>query len=92
MDQATVVELSRETLLIVLKIVSPALIMGMLVGLTVSLFMAITSVQEQTLTLVPKMLAVAGTILLLLPWIMTTVLDFATHLFENLSRFAGFMS
>lgn len=81
MDENTVIDLSRATLLVAIKIVAPALLMGMAVGICVSLFQAITSLQEQTLTLVPKMLAVALTLLFLLPWILTTLVEFAKELF-----------
>ncbi len=90
MDIALFTDLARETLLLAIKIVAPALLVGMAVGLFISLFQAVTSIQEQTLTLVPKMLAVAGMLLLLLPWILTILLDFSTSLFTNLSSFVGF--
>ncbi len=90
MDIALFTDLARETLLLAIKIVAPALLVGMAVGLFISLFQAVTSIQEQTLTLVPKMLAVAGMLLLLLPWILTLLLDFSTSLFTNLSSFVGF--
>jgi flagellar biosynthetic protein FliQ len=90
MDEATIIDLSRQTLLLVIKIVTPALVVGMLVGITVSLFQAITSIQEQTLTLVPKMLAVATALLILLPWILSMLVDFARGLFSNLTMFSGF--
>ncbi len=90
MDIALFTDLARETLILAIKIVAPALLVGMAVGLFISLFQAVTSIQEQTLTLVPKMLAVAGMLLLLLPWILTILLDFSTSLFTNLSNFVGF--
>ncbi len=89
MDTALVIDLSRDTLLLAIKIVAPALMVGMAVGLFISLMQTITSIQEQTLTLVPKMLAVVGTLLLLLPWILNLLLDFATGLFTRLTSFAG---
>ena len=89
MDEATVIDLSRETIMTAIKIVTPVLIVGMTVGIMVSLFQTITSLQEQTLTLVPKMLSMAITIMVLLPYILTTLLDYATALFTNLSAFAG---
>ncbi len=92
MDPALVIDLSRDTLLLAVKIVAPALLVGMAVGLLISLVQTITSIQEQTLTLVPKMLAVAGMLLLLLPWILDQLLAFATTLFDNLDRLAGLTS
>ena len=89
MDTATVIDLSRETLILAIKIVAPALCMGMVIGILVSLFQAVTSLQEQTLTLIPKMLAVAVTLLVLLPWILTSLVEFARGLFGNLARLTG---
>ncbi len=88
MDELSILELARATLLTALMIVAPALLVGMFVGLSVSLFQTITSLQEQTLTLVPKMLAVVATIILLAPWILNKLREFATTLFGNLADFA----
>ncbi|MEZ5989359.1 MAG: flagellar biosynthetic protein FliQ [Planctomycetota bacterium] len=92
MDTSLVVDLSRETLLVAMKIITPALAIGMLVGLIVSFLQTITSIQEQTLSLVPKMLAVALTLLLLLPWVLRTLLDFSSGLFRNLGLYAGLVA
>ncbi|MEZ5967250.1 MAG: flagellar biosynthetic protein FliQ [Planctomycetota bacterium] len=78
-------DLAKSTLLTALALVTPALIVGMTIGLLVSLFQTITSVQEQTLAIVPKMLAVVATLLLLLPWILTTLREFARGLYESLA-------
>lgn len=85
MDHAMLLDLGKATLLTALMIVAPALLVGMAVGLTVSFFQTITSLQEQTLTIVPKMLAVVATLLLLMPWILGTLREFAAALFENLA-------
>jgi len=78
-------DLAKSTLLTALALVTPALIVGMVVGLIVSLIQTITSVQEQTLAIVPKMLAVVATLLLLLPWILTTLREYARGLYEALA-------
>lgn len=89
MDEGLVVDLARQTLWIAIELVAPALLVGTAVGILVSLFQAVTSLQEQTLTLVPKMLAVVLTLMLLLPWILGKIYAFAMELFENLGVFAG---
>lgn len=61
MDEGTLLDLSRATLWTALMLVMPALLVGMTVGLVVSLVQTLTSIQEQTLAIVPKMLAVLGT-------------------------------
>jgi flagellar biosynthetic protein FliQ len=84
-DEATLVDLAKSTLLTALWLVTPALLVGMVVGLVVSLLQTITSVQEQTLAIVPKILAVVATLLLLLPWILATLREFARGLFADLA-------
>ena len=87
MDEMSILDLARTTLMTALMIVAPALLVGMFVGLSVSLFQTITSLQEQTLSLVPKMLAVVGTIALLLPWILDKLREFTLSLYENLALY-----
>ena len=66
MDELVVMDLARKTLLTALMLVTPALLTGMFVGLSMSLFQTVTSLQEQTLTMVPKMMSVVAILLLLL--------------------------
>ena len=88
MDELRMLEMARATLMTALMIVAPALLVGMFVGLSISLFQTITSLQEQTLTLVPKMLAVVACIILMLPWILNKLREFAMSLYGNLADFA----
>jgi flagellar biosynthetic protein FliQ len=87
MGHETMLDLAKSTLLTALMICAPALLVGMCVGLLVSFFQTVTSLQEQTLTIVPKMLAVVTTIVLLTPWILATLREYATALFENLATY-----
>ena len=87
MDEGTLMDLGKQTLMVALVLVTPALLVGMTVGILVSLFQTVTSLQEQTLSLVPKMLAVVATILLLMPWILGTLKDFATTLLLSLPEY-----
>lgn len=87
MDQTTVLDLCRATLTTALMLVAPALLVGMAVGLLVSLFQTLTSLQEQTLTIVPKMLAVVATLLILMPWILSTLVEFTSALLQNLAEY-----
>ena len=71
----------QETLIMALRIAAPILLAGMVIGLLISLFQSVTSVQDQTLTFVPKigvMLVVAA---LILPWIVTMLLEYAAEMF-----------
>jgi flagellar biosynthetic protein FliQ len=80
-DEATL-QLVRDTLVLTLKVAAPILAAGVVVGLLVSIFQSVTSIQDQTITFVPKivvMVVVAG---LLLPWITARLIDFARDLFS----------
>lgn len=87
MEHSELLDLGRSTLLTALMLVAPALLVGMTVGLLVSFFQTLTSLQEQTLTIVPKMLAVIATLLLLMPWILGTLHEFTASLFSNLAEY-----
>ena len=87
MGHDTLLDLAKTTLTTALLLVAPALLVGMFVGLLVSFFQTVTSLQEQTLTIVPKMLAVLATIVLLMPWILGTLREFTASLFSNLSAY-----
>ena len=63
---------------------APMLLAGLVVGLLVSIFQAATSINEMTLTFIPKMLAVGGALIFFFPWMMQTMVVFTQNLFENL--------
>ncbi len=89
MNHETLLDLAKTTLLTALLICTPALLVGMFVGLAVSFFQTVTSLQEQTLTIVPKMLAVLTTIVLLMPWILGTLREYTAALFQNLAVYGA---
>ena len=82
-----VVDLAREMLLTVLLISGPLLIMGLIIGVTVSVFQALTSVQEQTLSMVPKMMAVTMLALALLGPTISLLSDFFKRIIGQLHEF-----
>ncbi len=82
-----VLDLAREMLGLTLLIAGPLLIVGLIVGVAVSVFQALTSVQEQTLSVVPKMLAVVLVGLFLLAPALTLLRDFCVRVFERLHTF-----
>ena len=63
---------------------APMLLAGLTVGLLVSIFQAATSINEMTLTFIPKMLAVAGALIFFFPWMMQTMVAFTENLIENM--------
>ncbi|MGY9002498.1 MAG: flagellar biosynthesis protein FliQ [Rhodospirillales bacterium] len=85
MNEVTVVEIGREALTVILKTSGPIMIAGMLVGLVIALFQALTTIQEMTLTFVPKIIVIFTAVIVLLPFMITTVLDFAKTLFERIA-------
>ncbi|MBI1379859.1 MAG: hypothetical protein GC161_02080 [Planctomycetaceae bacterium] len=82
-----VLDLARDMMMIVLVVATPMLLVGLLVGLLVSLFQALTSIQEQTLALVPKMFAVIGVALVMLAPTIGLLRDYTLGLFERLLEF-----
>ncbi len=87
MDEVTINELGRATLFTALIIVSPVLLVGMFTGLAASLFQTVTGLQEQTLAIVPKMIMVVAALLILTPWIIRTLVEFASSLFSGLAAY-----
>ena len=80
-------DLMRDLFLTSLMLAGPVLLVGLIVGVAVSLFQALTSVQEQTLSLVPKMLAVLMVVLLLLAPALQVIRDYAERVFGQLIEF-----
>ena len=68
----------------IMMLATPLLLTGMTVGLLVSLFQAVTSLQEQTLTFVPKALAVSALLFFIMPWMVRTLMDYTTGIFEKI--------
>ena len=89
MSVDTVIDIARETVLIILKVSAPMLLASMVVGLVISVFQTITSLQEQTLTFVPKLIVTLLMVILTGGWIMTTISEFATRLFQSFGKFIG---
>ena len=83
MTSEAAVEIIRSGLYVILKCALPILLVSMVIGLTVSIFQTVTSIQEQTLTFVPKVLGIFLTIMLLGNWIMSNVVGFTTDLWSN---------
>lgn len=83
------VSLGREALYVALLVAAPMLGLALVVGLVVSIFQATTQIQEQTLSFIPKLVAVFGGLAIFGPWMLTTLIEFTQNLFGNLARFVG---
>ena len=81
------VDLATRTLHMAMLLAAPPLLAGLVVGVAVSIFQAVTQMQEQTLVLVPKILAVALVLLLCLPWMLQVLLTFTTTLITHLPEY-----
>ena len=79
MTESELIELARSAMLVMVKVAAPPLLAGLAVGLIVSMFQALTQIQEMTLTFVPKVLTVLMVLLIFLPFMLHTLFDF-THL------------
>ena len=89
MTTELVLGLGREAVILTLMVASPMLILGLLVGVTISILQAVTQIQEMTLTFVPKIVAVALGFLIFFPWILAKVVGFTTRLFSSLPSLTG---
>jgi flagellar biosynthetic protein FliQ len=86
MNEATVLEIARGAVEVTLLTAGPLLLVGTAVGLIVALVQALTTVQEMTLSFAPKIVAVFLAMLLFLPFMLTTLIDFTRTLFESVAH------
>jgi len=88
MTPQVVVDLGREALMMTLLIAAPPLLAGLAVGLFISIFQAVTQIQEFTLTFIPKILAVFVATMIFLPWMIQIFLGYVTNLFLQIPALA----
>ena len=84
-----IVDLARNAILLALMVAGPMLVVALGVGLIVSVIQAVTQIQEQTLSFVPKLIAVGATFLIALPWILQILIRYTTELFRSLPSFVS---
>ena len=87
MSPEQVIDIARETLWIIVKTSAPMLLVSLVVGLIISIFQTVTSIQEQTLTFVPKLLSIFAVIVLCGNWIMNSIVEFMIELCKNFGNF-----
>ncbi len=85
MNEVEVLEVGREALIVVLKVAAPIMLAGLVVGLIIALFQALTTIQELTLTFAPKILVIFIAIIAFLPFMMRTVIEFGLNLFDRIA-------
>ena len=84
MNATDVLDVSREAVIVMLKVGSPVLGLALLVGLAISLFQALTQLQEMTLSFVPKIMVIFVSLLLLMPFMMATLVTFGESLMDRI--------
>lgn len=82
-----VVEIANQALWIIIKVSAPVLLVSLVIGLIISIFQTATSIQEQTLTFVPKILAVFLALMVLGHWMLREMSGFMTELWSDFSRY-----
>lgn len=89
MTPEMVVAIGREAVMTVLLLAGPMLFFALVVGLVISIFQAITQINEMTLTFVPKILSIIAALMIFLPWMINVVTDFTRHMFELIPTLSG---
>ena len=87
MDVNTVTEIIRSGLYTIIKCSAPMLLVSLVIGLTVSIFQTVTSIQEQTLTFVPKLIGIFASLMILGHWIIKEIIEFTNQLWSNFALY-----
>ena len=87
MTEGQVLDVAKEAIYTIIICSAPMLIISLVVGLIVSIFQTVTSIQEQTLTFVPKIIAVFVGLMIFGSWILTNLTEFVTTLWSNFSMY-----
>ncbi|MGD7008398.1 flagellar biosynthesis protein FliQ [Metabacillus sp. 84] len=89
MSSEMVISIAEKAVYTTLLICGPLLAVALVIGLAVSIFQATTQIQEQTLAFIPKIVAVMVGLIFFGPWMLTTLVSYASDIFGNLDRFVG---
>ncbi|KZZ82837.1 MULTISPECIES: flagellar biosynthesis protein FliQ [Bacillaceae] len=89
MSSEMVISIAEKAVYTTLLICGPLLLVALVIGLAVSIFQATTQIQEQTLAFIPKIVAVMVGLIFFGPWMLTTLVSYASSIFGNLDRFVG---
>lgn len=87
MTADVVIDIAREVVWVIVKTSAPMLIVSLVVGLIISIFQTITSIQEQTLTFVPKFIAIMAVMVLAGGWILNSMSDFFVQLVQSIPQY-----
>ena len=84
MNEVEVIDIGRDAVFTMLKIAGPILLVGLTVGLTVSVFQTLTHIQEMTLTFIPKITAVFTSLIFFMPWMLTQLTEFTQRIMDTI--------
>lgn len=87
MNEGMIIELGQQAMFTILILAAPMLVLGLLVGLAVSIFQATTQIHEATLTFIPKIIVVLGSVVIFGPWLLSIIINFTLKLYTNMNNF-----
>jgi flagellar biosynthetic protein FliQ len=84
LNEAEILELGRDAVVVMIKVGGPIMVLALVVGLAISLVQALTQIQEATLSFVPKVLVIFGSLVLFMPFMLTTLIEFTQQLMDRI--------
>jgi flagellar biosynthesis protein FliQ len=89
MNESDIIDISRESIFVMLKLCGPVMLVALVVGVGVSFIQALTQIQESTVAFIPKILAVFGSMLFFLPFMLATLNQFMQEISERIMKIGG---
>lgn len=86
MNQDTVVSLATQAMTLAIEVAGPMMLVGLVIGLVVSVFQAVTSIQEQSLSFIPKIIGLAALVVILGPWMLGQLVNYAQNLYMSIPQ------
>jgi flagellar biosynthetic protein FliQ len=86
MNQDTVVSLATQAMTLAIEVAGPMMLVGLVIGLVVSVFQAVTSIQEQSLSFIPKIVGLAALVVILGPWMLGQLVNYAENLYISIPQ------
>ncbi len=84
MNEVEVLDIARDAMMVMLLVSGPMLLVGLVVGLAISIFQTLTHIQEMTLTFIPKILAVFGSMVIFMPWMLRELTEFTQRIMDKI--------
>ena len=84
MSETEVLDIARDGMMVMLLVAAPMLLVGLAVGLVISIFQTLTHIQEMTLTFIPKILSVFGAMVIFLPWMLRELIEFTQRIMDKI--------